>query len=111
MKTSNTWDSKPTFTFAYAECPHEYFTFDADGNRIAKEDETNWKDKSIYLNQYKYITKCMERIVEDIQKNDPSACFHRLCSLEGALHGVRKIMLPDEVKADLQEFYNEHTKR
>ena len=29
----------------------------------------------------------------DIQKNDPSACFHRLCSLEGALHGVRKIML------------------
>ena len=47
----------------------------------------------------------------DIQKNDPSACFHRLCSLEGALHGVRKIMLPDEVKADLQEFHNEHTKR
>lgn len=68
--TDYTSDSKPTFTFAYAECPHEYFTFDADGNRIAKEDETNWKDKSIYLNQYKYITKCMERIVEDIQKND-----------------------------------------
>ena len=71
--TDYTSDSKPTFTFAYAECPHEYFTFDADGNRIAKEDETNWKDKSIYLNQYKYITKCMERIVEDIQKNDPDA--------------------------------------
>ena len=72
--TDYTSDSKPTFTFAYAECPHEYFTFDADGNRIAKEDETNWKDKSIYLNQYKYITKCMERIVEDIQKNDPDVC-------------------------------------
>lgn len=29
--TDYTSDSKPTFTFAYAECPHEYFTFDADG--------------------------------------------------------------------------------
>jgi len=81
--TDYTSDSKPTFTFAYAECPHEYFTFDADGNRIAKEDETNWKDKSIYLNQYKYITKCMERIVEDIQKNDPDA-FIILMSDHGA---------------------------
>ena len=53
------------------------------GNRIAKEDETNWKDKSIYLNQYKYITKCMERIVEDIQKNDPDS-FIILMSDHGA---------------------------
>lgn len=66
-------DDQPTFTFAYAECPHEYFTFDEEGNRIAKEDETNWKDKSVYLNQYKYITKCIEKIVENIQKNDPDA--------------------------------------
>ena len=40
-----------------------------------------------------------------IQKIDESACIHRLMALEGAIRGVKKTMLPDEVKADLKEFY------
>lgn len=40
-----------------------------------------------------------------IQKIDESACIHRLMALEGAIRGVKKAMLPDEVKADLKEFY------
>ena len=40
-----------------------------------------------------------------IQKIDESACIHRLMALEGAIQGVKKTMLPDEVKADLKEFY------
>lgn len=40
-----------------------------------------------------------------IQKIDESACIHRLMALEGAIEGVKKTMLPDEVKADLKEFY------
>lgn len=43
-----------------------------------------------------------------IQEIDESACIHRLMALEGAIHGVKKTMLPDEVKADLKEFYQEH---
>ena len=43
-----------------------------------------------------------------IQKIDESACINRLMALEGAIQGVKKTMLPDEVKADLKEFYQEH---
>ena len=40
-----------------------------------------------------------------IQEIDESACINRLMALEGAIQGVKKTMLPDEVKADLKEFY------
>ena len=43
-----------------------------------------------------------------IQAIDESACIHRLMALEGAIQGVKKTMLPDEVKADLKEFYQWH---
>lgn len=41
----------------------------------------------------------------EIQKFDESACIHRLLALEGAIRGVRKTALPDQVKAELKEFY------
>ena len=40
-----------------------------------------------------------------IRKIDESACINRLMSLEGAIRGIKKTLLPDEVKADLKEFY------
>ena len=43
-----------------------------------------------------------------IRAADPSACFHRLCALEGALRGVRWHALDGPVKADLKEFYQSH---
>lgn len=43
-----------------------------------------------------------------IQEIDESACINRLMALEGAIEGVKKTMLPDEVKADLKEFYRLH---
>ena len=45
-----------------------------------------------------------------IQAIDESACIHRLMALEGAIRGVKKSMLPDEVKADLKAFYQQHRK-
>ncbi len=45
-----------------------------------------------------------------IQEIDESACINRLMALEGAIQGVKKTMLPDEVKADLKEFYQQHKK-
>ena len=45
-----------------------------------------------------------------IQEMDESACIHRLLALEGAIQGVKKTMLSDEVKADLKEFYQWHKK-
>ena len=43
-----------------------------------------------------------------IQAMDESACIHRLMALEGAIQGVPKAKLPDEVKAELKQFYLEH---
>ena len=45
-----------------------------------------------------------------IQTIDESACIHRLMALEGAIRGVKKSMLSDEVKADLKAFYQQHRK-
>lgn len=45
-----------------------------------------------------------------IQTMDESACIHRLLALEGAIRGVKKTALPDDVKADLKEFYQWHKK-
>ncbi len=45
-----------------------------------------------------------------IQGIDESACIHRLLALEGAVRGVKKTALPDEVKMDLKEFYQWHKK-
>lgn len=45
-----------------------------------------------------------------IQEMDESACINRLMALEGAIQGVKKTMLSDEVKADLKEFYQRHKK-
>lgn len=41
-----------------------------------------------------------------IQAVDSSACYNRLCGLEGAIQGVRWHFLDDITKADLKEFYN-----
>ena len=45
-----------------------------------------------------------------IQEINESACINRLMALEGAIQGVKKTMLSDEVKADLKEFYQFHKK-
>lgn len=45
-----------------------------------------------------------------IQEIDELACINRLMALEGAIEGVKKTMLSDEVKADLKEFYQRNKK-
>ncbi len=45
-----------------------------------------------------------------IQMIDESACIHRLLALEGAIRGVKKTELSEEVKAELKKFYLEHRK-
>ena len=45
-----------------------------------------------------------------IQAIDDSACIHRLMALEGAVCGVKKPMLPEDVKDDLRAFYRQHRK-
>lgn len=46
-----------------------------------------------------------------IKEIDSSACYSRLCALEGALQGIRwhNLSIPDKKK--LKEFYEEQSKR
>ena len=39
---------------------------------------------------------------------DPSACYMRLCALEGAIQGVRWHNLDDVTKKDMKDFYQLH---
>ncbi|GEM_PF-87358 len=41
-----------------------------------------------------------------IKAIDDSACIHRLYSFEGAILGIKKSQLPEEIKKDLKLFYN-----
>ncbi|MEG0753842.1 MAG: TfoX/Sxy family protein [Angelakisella sp.] len=42
----------------------------------------------------------------DIRAIDPSACYNRLCALEGAIQGIRWHSLNDADKQGLKEFYS-----
>ncbi len=39
---------------------------------------------------------------------DPSACYMRLCALEGAIQGVRWHYLDEETKKNLKQFYDQN---
>ena len=41
-----------------------------------------------------------------IKALDPSACIHRLYALEGAIQGIKKKELSEDVKNGLKNFYN-----
>ncbi len=43
-----------------------------------------------------------------IKALDPSACYHRLCALEGAIQGIRWHNLPEHTKEDLKKFYQQN---
>ncbi len=42
----------------------------------------------------------------NIKALDPSACFNRLCALEGAIQGMRWHSLSKETKDELKKFYD-----
>ncbi len=43
-----------------------------------------------------------------IKEIDPSACYNRLCALEGTIQGIRWHDLSQNDKNKLKQFYNEH---
>lgn len=43
-----------------------------------------------------------------IKAVDPSACYNRLCALQGAIQNIRWHHLSPETKAELKEFYNQY---
>lgn len=54
----------------------------------------------------KLLEKGSKQAWLDIKSVDASACYNRLCALEGAIQGVRWHDLSAEVKEELKDFYN-----
>lgn len=42
-----------------------------------------------------------------IRENDQSACVNRLLGMEGAIRGIKKKELPEEIKQEIREFVRE----
>jgi DNA transformation protein len=42
-----------------------------------------------------------------IRDMDSSACYNRLCALEGAIQEIRWHNLPEKIKKELKEFYTQ----
>ncbi|MDR1301443.1 MAG: TfoX/Sxy family protein [Treponema sp.] len=42
-----------------------------------------------------------------MRHTDSSACYNRLCAIEGAIQGIRWHNLSDEIKNELKQFYNQ----
>lgn len=76
--------NEPTFTICYLQCPHTGFVFDRDGKRRPEEDNLNWLDKSIYIDQLFFLNQWIEEMVEEIQIHDPGAVI-----VMQSDHGVR----------------------
>jgi len=56
----------PKFVFAYFMCPHEPFVFGPGGESIGPMDFSNYRDKRFYLGQYIFISREIEKVVDEI---------------------------------------------
>ena len=46
-----------------------------------------------------------------IKENDPTACYNRLCSIEGAIQRTRWHNLSDNEKKSLKDFFSFHKRK
>ena len=74
----------PTLTIGYVSCPHPPFVINEEGGAVDYRNTSNWADKSLYLNQLKYVNACMENAVDGILQNDRNAII-----IIQSDHGVR----------------------
>jgi DNA transformation protein len=72
---------------------------------IGKDTEQQLNDAGIYTVEQLIKTGSKQAWLK-IKEADPSACIHRLYGLEGAVRGVKKSELPENIKNDLKQFYN-----
>lgn len=84
LESDDNIPSETTFTIAHMAISHTPFYYDENGNIRPSVDWNNWHDDSIYLDIYKYNTKLIISIVENLVKNDPNALIMLMSD-----HGAR----------------------
>ena len=58
----------PKFTYAHLICPHGPFVFGPDGEQVPSTHYYNVDDKQYYLGQYIFISRQIDKVIEDILK-------------------------------------------
>ena len=81
---SNYGFTEPRVTYTYMLATHVPFIFNEYGGIISYNDNRNWEDTDIYLNQYKFITKHMIATISTIIANDPDSIIIIMSD-----HGIR----------------------
>lgn len=74
---------------------------------IGEKLETQLKDADIQTAEELADVGSREAWIRILMR-DPSACYHRLCALEGAIQGIRWHDLSPQDKASLKAFFQEH---
>jgi len=57
---------EPKYILAHILCPHAPFVFGPNGENLPSEDFYNWSDRPVYLGQYIFITKEIEKTIDTI---------------------------------------------
>ena len=74
----------PRVTYCYMTATHVPFIFNEYGGLIPYSQSRNWEDTSVYLDQYKFITKHMMAAISTIINNDPDSIIIVMSD-----HGIR----------------------
>lgn len=80
----------PSFTFVYVNMPHEPFYVDENGNGVLLTEYHNWRDDRYYLGQFKYATKQMINILDNILRWDDDSIIVLMSD-----HGARASSDPE----------------
>jgi hypothetical protein len=59
----------PKFVRYHIICPHAPFIFTANGSQTKLDDWNNWENKNLYLSQWIFISKQIEKCIESILTN------------------------------------------
>jgi hypothetical protein len=99
-------DEEPKFVFAHLYCPHVPFVFGPNGEYISRQDYGNYKDKEIYLGQYIFISREIQKLVDALLEKSEVSPIVILQSDHGMRPGHRGIVIgPDEWKKILNAMY------
>jgi hypothetical protein len=95
----------PKFVFAHLLCPHVPFVFGPEGEYISAENWANYDDRQFYLGQYIFISREIEKVVDELLQKSKTPPIIILQSDHGLkLHGS-DIVGADEWRKILNAMY------
>ena len=63
----------PKFIFAHIICPHGPYVFGQNGEKVGRKDNGKYSEKFLYINQYIFISKRIEKLVDEILSKSEKA--------------------------------------